>query len=404
MTVKQRVACGAMSRQRSAVARRPSRATAAPARRASIAAIALALTALWIGPAGSLARPAVSGELAASRENLPNAFEPTQPRLAYLTETATSNPEVWIASASGREAKRLGSGQQPLIAPDGQLVAVSLFGVSPGVEESGPAIGIYPASGAPIADYLNLETGIATPLAWSEDSNYLAVYVQSTKTVGIAADSSLDVIDMQTGTVTTIAKGAIYGASFARERGEELVFGMAHSLSPTAPSNLYMSEPDGSGLHRITSDGHSLDPVFGLRYIAFDRWRERKLSPEYQIWLASPSGVTLRRLTHIAVDSLAQGLVPLAFSIEGGRLLAEFEGQDQTDAYAVSLASGRARPVTVHGNVVIGAGISTDGSTLLIEEDSFEQPPSHGRIATIPFAGGHSKVIVAHGSQASWNR
>jgi hypothetical protein len=113
--------------------------------------------------------------------------------------------------------------------------------------------------------------------------------------------------------------------------------------------------------------------------------------------------VRLRRLTHIAVDSLAQGLVPLAFSSDGGRLLAEFEGQDQTAAYAVDVRSGRARRVISHGSTVIGAGISSDGGTLLIEEGAFEQPPSHARIATIPFAGGRSKVIVAHGSQASWN-
>jgi hypothetical protein len=28
---------------------------------------------------------------------------------------------------------------------------------------------------------------------------------------------------------------------------------------------------------------------------------------------------------------------------------------------------------------------------------------SSGRVALIPFTGGRSKVLVAHGSQASWN-
>src|SRR5271170_172242 len=93
-----------------------------------------------------------------------NASEPIQPRLAYLTQTATGTPKVWIASANGGESKLLGPGTQPLIAPDGQLVAVSLSGVSPGIEEKGPALGIYPASGALIADFLSLEAGIATPL------------------------------------------------------------------------------------------------------------------------------------------------------------------------------------------------------------------------------------------------
>ena len=50
-----------------------------------------------------------------------------------------------------------------------------------------------------------------------------------------------------------------------------------------------------------------------------------------------------------------------------------------------------------------GAGISSDGSTLLIDTDSFEEPPSHGRIATVPLAGGRPTLLVAHGAQASWN-
>ena len=47
--------------------------------------------------------------------------------------------------------------------------------------------------------------------------------------------------------------------------------------------------------------------------------------------------------------------------------------------------------MTVHGRLVQGAGISSDGSTLLVDEDAFEQPPSRGRIATIPFAGGRGR-------------
>jgi Tol biopolymer transport system component len=374
-----------------------------------MSALALALIAFSTGPVVSLSRPALSrSTLARARDAAAEAVPdltpvPPLPRLTYLTETATSTSKVWIASLSGGEGKLLGPGQQPLLAPDGRSVAVSLFGVSPGVSEHGPSIGIYPSEGGPVANYLSLETATATALAWSPDSRYLAVYRQSNETVDIAAGSGLDVIDTQTGTVTSIAEGAIYGASFTRDGSDRLVFALAHSLSSSARTNLYESEADGAGLHPVTSNGRSLNPVWGPRYIAYDRERMRHLSPEYQIWLASPSGASVRRLTHVAVGSLVQGLVPLAFSADGSRLLAEFEGEDTSGAYAVSVASGRARGVTVHGQMVQGAGISSDGSTLLVDEDSFEQPPSHGRIAAIPFAGGSSTVLVAHGSQASWN-
>lgn len=375
MTVKQRVRCDAMPRPGTVL-------------RACLATGAVFLS--------LVAR-------SAAFEALPDPA-PEPPRLAYVTETATSTSKVWLASANGSDRRLLGPGEQPLLSPDGQSVAASLFGIAPGPDEHGPALGLYPASGAPVVDYLKLEAGIATPLAWSPDSTYLAVYVQSTQTVGAAAASSLDVIDTQTATVATIAKGALYGVSFAHDGSDRLVFGLSHSESFAGGVDLYTSEPDGAGPRRLTSDGRSLNPVWGPRYIAYDRERSRHLSPEYQIWLASPSGgPPVRRLTRIPVNSLAQGLVPLAFSAGGNRLLAEFEGQDQSDAYAVNVATGRARAVTVHGRSVLGAGISASGSTLLIEENALFGPPSSARIATIPFAGGHAHVIVAHGSQASWN-
>ncbi len=351
----------------------------------------LSLVALSAPDAGAQAAGSVSSEA-------------TVPRLAYVTETATSTSDVWLASASGSEAKLLGPGTQPLLAPDGQSVAVSLFGATPGLQEHGPAIGVYSASGAPVADYFDLETATSTPLAWSPDGRYLAVYRQSNEPVLVAQGSGLDVLDVQTGAITSIAEGAIYGVSFAPDASDRLVFALSHSLSPSAPVNVYESEVDGAGLHPITSDGRSLDPVWGPRYIAYDRERMRHLSPEFQIWLEAPGGgAPVRRLTHIPVNALSQGLVPLAFSANGNRLLAEFEGEDNSDAYAVNVLSGHARAVTVHGQAVVGAGISASGSTLLVDENALFGPPSKGRVATVPFAGGHAKVLVAHGSQASWN-
>jgi hypothetical protein len=351
--------------------------------------------------AGCVALASMSGGAAAEGGAAPLITPPplTQ-RLAYMTQTGSSLPEVWVASLSGGERKRLGPGLQPLLAPSGEAVAVALGGASAD-SEHGPSIGVYPAAGGAAADFLDLETATATPLAWSPDSRYLAVYRQSNEPVDIAAGSGLDVIDTRTGTVYSIAEGAIYGASFARDGSDRLVFALAHSLSPSARTNLYESEADGAGLRRITSDGRSLNPVWGQAYIAYDRERMRHLSPEYQIWLADPTGAIVRRVTHLAVGALEQGLVPLGFSADGLRLLAEYEGEDTSSAYTVNVTSGGARAVTVHGRTVQGAGISSDGATLLIDENVFS---ANGRVASVPFTGGRSTVLIAHGSQGSWNR
>lgn len=378
MTVKQRVGCGAMLKL-------------ITLRWAAFAASALFLMLSVFGAAGG-----ANAEVVAD-------LNPEPPKLAYVTETASGTSKVWLAAANGSDPKLLGLGQQPLLAPSSESVAVSLFGTVVGNQEQGPSLGIYPSSGAPIANYLSLETAVAAPVAWSPDSRYLAVELQSNGTNDIANDSGLDVIDTQTGVVTTVAHGEIYGASFARDGSDKLVFGLSHSESFASGVNLYTSEADGAGLRRITSDGHSLFPVWGPKYIAYDRERSRHLSPEYQIWLATPADVRVRKLTHIAVGSLVQGLVPLAFSASGSRLLAEFEGEDTSNAYAVAVATGRARAITVHGQTAQAAGISSDGSTLLLDAGSFEQPPSHGQIVTVPFAGGHAKVLVAHGAEGSWN-
>jgi hypothetical protein len=365
---------------------------------------ALAAGAVFLASSASAAAPSAGAVSTPGRDaELVADLNPEPPKLAYVTETASATSKVWVAAANGSGAKLLGPGEQPLLSPNGASVAVSLFGIAPGAEEHGPAIGVYPASGAPVADYLSLETSTSTPLAWSPDSRYLAVYRQSNEVTDIAAGSGLDVIDTQTGAVSSIAEGEIYGASFARDGSDRLVFGLSHSESYGGAVNLYTSEADGAGLRRLTSDGRSLNPVWGPAYIAYDREQDRHLSPDFQIWLGTPTAMRARKLTHVAVGPLVQGLVPLAFSANGSRLLAEFEGEDTSNAYAVTVASGHARAVTVRRRTVQAAGISSDGSTLLLDAGSFEQAPSSGQIVTMPFAGGHATVLVAHGSQASWN-
>jgi Tol biopolymer transport system component len=331
------------------------------------------------------------------------AAEAPPSRIAYVT-SSVAKPEsrVWTALANGTEPKPLGPGYQPLISPDGTTVAAGLFGAG---LEKGPTLALYPASGGRPATFGNLQAENAVPLAWSPDSRYLAVTLLSTSIKGFARKSGLAILDTSTGSLRTIADGIIYGASFAPDASDpRVVFGRAFSQGINATVNLYMASADGSGLRRITGDDRSLNPVWGPTYIAYDRERVRRNNaPVYQLWLRRVEGGAPRRLTSIRVRSLVSGLMPLGFSADGSRLVAEFVGQDTSEAWTVQVPSGRARPVRVKHQPVVGGAISRDGSRLLVSEGTLEGPADGDSVVTVPFTGGAPTLLVAHAAQASWN-
>ncbi len=350
----------------------------------------------------SLAASAALLGTAAASGGQPSPSGPGPAALAYVTSSeANPEPQVWAAAADGSQARRLGPGDDPLTAPDGVTVAAALLGAGP---ENGPSLALYSLAGAPLSTAGSLALQSATPLAWSPDSRYLAIALQSTAVHAPAKHSYLAVLDTSTGGLTDVATGIVYGASFAPDGSDRLVFALAPSQRLEAPVNLYVAAR-GAAARRITRDGRSLFPVWGPRYIAYDREHLRRNdAPVYEIWLRSPGGAAQRRLTSIRVRSLVSGLTPLGFSQSGSRLLAEFVGEDTSEAWTVRVPSGKARPVRVNGRPVVGGGISADGSQLLVYEGGVEGPASGDNVVSVPFAGGAPTLLVAHAAQPSWNR
>ncbi len=358
---------------------------------------------MWLLSACCALAFATTAQAASAGVSLAPSGAPTT--IAYVTQTASSQPLVWTIRTDGSQNTRVGPGFTPLIAPSAQQVAASLFGASAGSSETGPALAVYSTAGAPTQTYFDLAGETVQPLAWSRDGRYLAVDVQSTKLKNAAKLSGLGIVDVTAGTAKMIARGQIFGASFAPNGSDEIVYGRAVKQTLTAPVNLYRSGADGSRTVALTRGGRSLFPLWGPGAIAYDRERLRRQdAPVYQIWLRAPSG-KVRRLTNVRVRSLVSGLTPVAFSADGRKLLAQFVGQDTSEAWAVSVPSGRARRLTPRSArlPLQAAGLAGDGSTVLANEGGVDGPASEGRVATLPFAGGRSTVLVAHGSQASWN-
>jgi hypothetical protein len=370
-----------------------------PARRGIVllAACVLVLASVPIADApGSSAHGSVGACLAAIRCG--PAGDPARQLLAYVRGTAGSGVSVWIAGGNGGRARRLGAGRAPLVSPDGSWVAASL------PSSRGWALVVYSSREVPTRRFFDAARVAVATRIWSADSRYLGVVVSgadpsSSRWAGLA------VIDMLTGGVRTIARGPISRASFAPDGSDRIVYDYAHSLSIFAAVDLYASDVNGRNRRRLTRDGRSLNPVWGLRAIAFDReaFRGEDL-PAYQIWQLRPDGRGRRQVTHVRVPSLMSGLVPTEWAGDGIHLLAEFEGLNISQAWMITAPAGKARELRSGGESVVGAAISRDGSSVLVDRGGFLNPIDAGRVESIPLVGSGSRVLAARGSEPSWNR
>lgn len=318
-------------------------------------------------------------------------------RLAYVTGGAAGLPEVWLARADGSHARVLGPGAHPLLSPDGSIVAAS----SPAPR--GPALTLFSASGGSARRFFSAAATTARAEAFSPDSHFLAIVLASTNP-GSDATSGLAVIDTRSGAARIVARGSIYGASFAPGESDRIAYASARGVSLSARVDVRVAGADGRGERLLTHDGASLNPVWGSTGIAFDEQLLRsRAAPAYQVWTMRADGTGRRRLTDVRVPPLLDGLVPLGFSGDGTRLLAEYEGQDTSQAWAIEVSSGRARELRIGGHAVAGGAISRDGRTVLVDHGGFLNLPGEGVVESIAFTGGAPRVLVAHGAQPSWS-
>jgi Tol biopolymer transport system component len=325
-----------------------------------------------------------------------SAAPSTSVGLAYLTGNQTL--QVGVAGPTGAGAHTVGMGGEPLLSPNGQLLAASTN--SP----NGPALLIYSTtSGTVLEKFLNINKQAGTPLSWSGDSRFLAVAVTDTTATRGLGTSHLAVLDTMTGTLTSIAPGMTEGASF-NPSGARLVYAVVPSFKLGAPVNLFTVNADGTQNKQITHNGRSLNPVWGSQGIVFDRERLRGKSaaPAYQIY--EMRGSRQVQITHTKPPPLQSGLVPMAVSADGTKLQAEFEGEDTSEAWTVDLSTKRAIQIKVGRQSVEGWGISRDGKRVLVSIGGFEAPPRAGMVATVPFGGGRPTVLVKHANNPSWNQ
>jgi len=317
--------------------------------------------------------------------------------LTWVKNANSLNGSVEIAKLNGSHVRTLGPGTFARVAPDGASVAVveSL----PPADNATSELLVYPASGGAAAVKLYHCDGFLRIDGWSTDSKLILASCPH----GLNDKGPLLVIAAGGGSVGTIARGAIDGASFAPNPSDDVVYALGSSQLLTAPVNLFTTSPTGTGTKQLTHGWVISAPVWGPNYIVFARTtsRGKVIAPINQLWSINSSGTALQQLTHMTVDPLASGLEPVAFSANGQHLLCGFSGTDQSSSWAVTLSG---KTVVLHqllNELSVPDGISRDGSEVLLTK-GFEGEPTS--VVSAPWGGGKLAVLAAHGANASWNK
>jgi hypothetical protein len=315
------------------------------------------------------------------------------------------NPVVWVAADDGSGGHRLVAGSNPRVSPDGRIVALLHQGKG---RNAKPELILAPADGS--APPSALLSGWREPFvfAWSPDSSTIAALRGPE-----LGKRSLVLVDVVTGKQTIVAQGYFSGLSFD-PRGGRLVYARAASEKFPPRSDVFRFEiPLGQSVRfvppvRLTHDHRSTDPLWGpngkIVFVKQLGAKQRKYGPKNELYLMDESGKQVRRLTHTRVAPLLQGLFPTAWSANGKRLLAEFEGQDTTYAVTVNPRTGAQRPLieaTEQG--FLGTALSADGKLVLGKTGGFEPGPG-GDVATVRYGGGKPKVLAKNAFEPSWSR
>jgi hypothetical protein len=320
------------------------------------------------------------------------------PAAAQATLTFVKNPQspaVYTAGDDGSGVHKVGPGNSPHIAPNGESVAY--FHEAPG---HGSELKLAPVRGGATRTLM---------VGW-RDTFYLAFSPDSTMIAALRGAElgkrKLVLIDIASGAQEVVASGYFSGFSFSPE-GDELVYSKANSERYPPKSDIYRVPTSAGKPVAITHDHASQDPLWGptgqIVFVKLLDAGKRKYGPKNELYLMNPQGKGVKRLTHTNVDPLLQGLFPTDWSASGRQLLAEFEGQDTSYAVKVNPKTGAQKPVvkaTEQG--FVGTTLSSDGNSVLGYTGGFEPGPQHA-VATVPYGGGKPKVLIKGGYEPDWS-
>jgi Tol biopolymer transport system component len=329
------------------------------------------------------------------------------PAAADATLSYVKNPfnaTVFVANDDGSGAHKVAAGHNPHVSPDGLSVAYLHEGPK-GAQE----LKIAPGAGGPGARLMS-NVREAFYVAWSPDSKTIAALRGPE-----LGKRKLVLVDVATGLQSVVAQGFFSGFSFSPDSAE-ITYALAQKEKYPPRSDVFRFPVPIPGVVnvrapepvRLTSDHNSSQPLWGPQKIVFVKAIEgnkRRYGGKNELYLMSPNGNGVKRLTHTKVDPLLQGLFPTDWSADGSRLLAEFEGQDVSYAVVVNPKTGAQRPVAGTGEQgFVGSDLSADGSLVLGFNGGFDPGLRDHEVQTVPSSGGKPKTLVEEAFEPSWSR
>jgi hypothetical protein len=332
----------------------------------------------------------------------------SQAALAYVRNPL--HPTVYIANDDGSEARRVGLGSYPHIAPNPGTPAVAyLHEGSANAQELRFSV---LAGEFTIPRKSTLMVGFREPSYFDWSPNLGTIAALKGPELG---ERKLVLIDSLSGAQRVVARGFFSGFSFSPD-GSELVYAKADKEKYPPRSDIFRLQfvPPGAASVaaekpvRLTRDHNSSHPLWGpngkIVFVKAVEGKKRRYGPKNELFLMNPGGTGVKRLTHTKVDPLLQGLFPTDWSANGRRLLAEFEGQDTSYAVTVNPRTGAQRPLlNPEESGFVGTDLSADGTTVLGYEGGFD-PGNRHNVATVPYRGGEPTVLIENAFEPSWNR
>ena len=327
------------------------------------------------------------------------AAAPAAAHATLVYDRGVAHPAIWIAADDGSGAHRLAKpGSNPRISPDGSTVVyVRYMTHSP----YRPDLMVVPADGSAPPRVLAKAWRDVYTFDWTEDSSTIVTVVGSELNA-----KRLVLIDVATGTQRTIARGWFYGASFS-PADDQLVYAR-WSSDRYQRGDVFRVSVDGGKPTALTTDHKSLAPLWGptdeIVFVRLVDAKHRKYGPKNELYLMTPDGSGVRRLTRTKVEPLLSGLSPTEWSADGDRLLTQFGGQDTSYAVTVNPSTGAQKPLLkAEESGLVGTRLSADGRTVLGATGGFD-PGSHHDIVTVPYSGGAPTVLVRGGFDPDWTR